>query len=769
MSRTMTITAASAFAAFVVGAGAVGANAGIGDITKGLPDLDGDGTDLPGGGNIDLPGGGGSGGVDLPGGGGSIDLPGGGSGADLPDPLPDLNGPVPPDDGGDDGDIDDGDGGGKGGTAGPGKGGRGKGRAEESPKEEARESRQEENSVNESARRPDGVPTRSNPTLTKASFGPAPLGVPNFVIDRFTIPPFLLPIYQACGSQYGVPWYVLASINRIETAFGTNLNVSSAGAQGWMQFMPPTWEAYGVDANNDGKKDPYNPVDAICAAANYLEASGAREDLPGAIFAYNHADWYVDEVLLYARQYANIPDDLVSSITGLTEGARFPVAANARYADDVTERIEAGPDGGPPASPTPRGINIYSREGAPAIAVNDGIVRRIGRSKRLGKYLVLEDNYGNRFTYAELGSLAKAHPVASQRDKGRGSEHSEGSREEQKMSAPSGSQSTEDDRERLFAYPDRTQEDSMELDPSKAALQRLGYESFRSQFGPLRFDPKRMELRELEAGSKVVAGTILGEVGSSGKLAPHLNFSIRPAGRGAPSINPKPILDGWKLLEATHLYRAMGEDPFADSGAAPGQALLMSKDQAARALIAESRVSIYECGIQDIRSGQIDVRIMRLLLYLARSGFDLTVTSLRCGHSVYTSSGNISAHSVGSAVDIAQINGLSVLGNQGPGSITETLIRQILELQGAMVPDQVISLMEMGGPTLSMGDHADHVHVGYSISGAPTGPSDVGSLADTRMLDSKQWRRLIKRLGEIENPEVMPTKKRRASVAHKGE
>ena len=82
---------------------------------------------------------------------------------------------------------------------------------------------------------------------------------------------------------------------------------------------------------------------------------------------------------------------------------------------------------------------------------------------------------------------------------------------------------------------------------------------------------------------------------------------------------------------------------------------------------------------------------MRLLLYLARSGFDLTVTSLKCGHGVYTSSGNISAHSVGSAVDIAQINGLPVLGNQGTGSITETLIKQILELQGAMTPDQVIS------------------------------------------------------------------------------
>ncbi|MGZ5325749.1 MAG: lytic murein transglycosylase, partial [Solirubrobacterales bacterium] len=187
-------------------------------------------------------------------------------------------------------------------------------------------------------RNPDGTPTDANPTLSVATFGPAPIGVPNFIIDRFEIPPFLLPIYQACGTQYGIPWQVLASINRIETAFGTNLNVSSAGAVGWMQFLPSTWQSYGVDANNDGRKDPYNPVDAICAAARYLQAAGGSEDLRQGIFAYNHADWYVDEVLLYAKQYGNLPDDLIGSLTGLTEGAHFPVAAKARYADDISER-----------------------------------------------------------------------------------------------------------------------------------------------------------------------------------------------------------------------------------------------------------------------------------------------------------------------------------------------------------------------------------------------------------------------------------------------
>ena len=132
---------------------------------------------------------------------------------------------------------------------------------------------------------------------------------------------------------------MLAAINEIETDYGRNLNVSSAGALGWMQFIPSTWRAYGVDANKDGKKDPYNPVDAIFAAARYLKAAGYEQSVRRAIFAYNHADWYVDSVLLRATRIKQMPDDLVSSLTGLTE-ARFPVAARARYADDLSE-IEA--------------------------------------------------------------------------------------------------------------------------------------------------------------------------------------------------------------------------------------------------------------------------------------------------------------------------------------------------------------------------------------------------------------------------------------------
>jgi membrane-bound lytic murein transglycosylase B len=123
------------------------------------------------------------------------------------------------------------------------------------------------------------------------------------------VPPVLVPIYQRAADAYGLGPQgaaILASINGIESAFGTNMGPSSAGAVGWMQFLPSTWETYGVDASGDGVRDPYNPEDAIFAAASYLSAAGMPTDTYNAIFAYNHADWYVAEVLANASCYGTL-------------------------------------------------------------------------------------------------------------------------------------------------------------------------------------------------------------------------------------------------------------------------------------------------------------------------------------------------------------------------------------------------------------------------------------------------------------------------------
>jgi membrane-bound lytic murein transglycosylase B len=138
----------------------------------------------------------------------------------------------------------------------------------------------------------------------------SPLTIPSLPTSSCAstgVPPVLIPIYQQAADKYGLGPQgpaVLAGINAVETGFGTNMGPSSAGALGWMQFMPSSWEEYGLDANGDGVADPYNPEDAIFAAASYLSIAGMPADTYGAIFAYNHADWYVEEVLANAGCYA---------------------------------------------------------------------------------------------------------------------------------------------------------------------------------------------------------------------------------------------------------------------------------------------------------------------------------------------------------------------------------------------------------------------------------------------------------------------------------
>jgi Transglycosylase SLT domain len=105
---------------------------------------------------------------------------------------------------------------------------------------------------------------------------------------------------------------ILAAIHKLESDFGRSSlpGVSSgenlAGAGGPMQFLASTWRRYGVDGDGDGDRDRYDAADAIYGAANYLLASGAPGDWYGAIFAYNHADWYVKDVLAAARRFGDL-------------------------------------------------------------------------------------------------------------------------------------------------------------------------------------------------------------------------------------------------------------------------------------------------------------------------------------------------------------------------------------------------------------------------------------------------------------------------------
>jgi Transglycosylase SLT domain len=133
---------------------------------------------------------------------------------------------------------------------------------------------------------------------------------PSALAER-EIPPAYLALYRGAALRYRLDWALLAAIGKVECDHGRDPDpsctrsgaVNGAGAGGPMQFLASTWASYGVDGNMDGVKDRWNPADAIYGAARYLRASGAPADTRRAIFAYNHAEWYVDEVLRIAKSY----------------------------------------------------------------------------------------------------------------------------------------------------------------------------------------------------------------------------------------------------------------------------------------------------------------------------------------------------------------------------------------------------------------------------------------------------------------------------------
>ena len=122
-------------------------------------------------------------------------------------------------------------------------------------------------------------------------------------------PSTYLQLFRASAARYcpGMSWTVLAAIGQIESGDGSNMGPSSAGALGPMQFLPSTWQEWGIAAFGEtGSPDIMDPFDAVPAAARLLCAAGAGTagGLRGAIFAYNHATWYVNEVLALAQEYA---------------------------------------------------------------------------------------------------------------------------------------------------------------------------------------------------------------------------------------------------------------------------------------------------------------------------------------------------------------------------------------------------------------------------------------------------------------------------------
>ena len=163
----------------------------------------------------------------------------------------------------------------------------------------------------------------------------------------------LISIYKAAAQRYHVQWEILAAVNAVETDYGRNVKTSPAGAVGFMQFMPATWRRYAVALGGRRKPNPYNPRDAVFAAANLLAANGGMRRIRRALYAYNHAGWYVDAVLWRAR----VIGDWASG-RRRTDSTGYALPLAARYmrqlgrTDDGVE-IETAPDGAPVYSIAP--------------------------------------------------------------------------------------------------------------------------------------------------------------------------------------------------------------------------------------------------------------------------------------------------------------------------------------------------------------------------------------------------------------------------------
>ena len=336
----------------------------------------------------------------------------------------------------------------------------------------------------------------------------------------YRIPPFLLPIYRAAAIQYGVPWHILAAINEVETDYGNDQSVSTAGAVGWMQFMPATWMQYGVDALDAGYADPYNPVDAIFAAARYLRTAGAAKDLPAAIFAYNHSAEYVSSVLLRAKLISAYPESAIATLTCLSDG-RLPLTGKVAWESFAPAAPPSPPAAAPNATAlapaaaaaagvgtqAPRFVDLRSAPHASVVAVQSGRIVGLGDSRKLGFYVILRDAHGDVFTYAGLGSIASSYIVT------------------------------------------------------------------KSSHGSIGARRLRVPLRR---GSFVAQGAVLGRVRvPSGAKDGHLRFAIGPAG-DPDTIDPRPILASWVLLGAALHPRGAPRPQGAQGGADPLEATTTS-------------------------------------------------------------------------------------------------------------------------------------------------------------------------------------------------
>jgi soluble lytic murein transglycosylase-like protein len=422
------------------------------------------------------------------------------------------------------------------------------------------------------------------------------------------VPSFLLPIYQSASQQYELGPAgpsILAAINEIESGFGQNLGPSSAGAVGWMQFMPSTWAMYGVDADGDGARDPNNPNDAIYAAARYLRAAGMPDDPEGAVFAYNHADWYVAEVMARAACFSGIGNGVIGGLSLIPK----------------QQELVCAPAQG-------------SRESIP------------------GDYMKAFQDASGRYDLGESGVWALAAVARIESNFGKGMSSQE--------LASRGPLGISDDNWEKYAVDGDGDGKVRRESPADAAatVARMIWAAGDIRAGLFQNNHAEWYVEAVMADAEAMAGSCQVKT---------VAYSIALPGPTNAPIN-------WSNVEVSNSMEMV-----------------------------------------DLQSGAIDPRILNLLGAISQE-HTVRISALRSDHSEYTSSGNVSNHYYGRAMDIAAIDGVPCT-DVSPDGPCGTIARQLGALPAGQEPTELIYCFDPDGPDnpngFAQADHCDHVHVGF--------------------------------------------------------
>jgi hypothetical protein len=444
-----------------------------------------------------------------------------------------------------------------------------------------------------------------------ASAPPAPL-TPT-ACGPVAIPAYLGPIYQAAAQAYDLGPAgpsILAAINEIESGFGQNMGPSSAGAVGWMQFMPSTWAEYGVDADHDGTKDPNNPNDAIFAAARYLRAAGMPADPEGAVFAYNHADWYVAEVMARAACFSGIGNGALGGLSLIPK----------------RQELVCSPADG-------------SRESIP------------------DDYMQAFQDAAGRYELGQGGVWALAAVARMESNFGKGM-----SKEQLHSVGPLGI--TEDHWKQYAVDGDGDGKISHESPADSAAtLARMIWAAGDLRAGLFEHNHAEWYVEAVMQDAESMAGSCQVKT---------VAYSVALPGPAIGGGVNTPI--NWANVELSNQLEMV-----------------------------------------DIKSGAIDPRILNILGAISQD-HEITISALRSDHPKYASSGNVSNHYYGRAMDIAAIDGVSCT-DVSPDGPCGTIARQLGALPAGQEPTELIYCFDPDGPAnpngFAQADHCNHVHVGF--------------------------------------------------------